>query len=153
MAPGDAPPADDAGCNGAEIQVEVVRSVGPGRVARCRLSLPPGSRVQDALVRAQAQWAAAGEGAEPSAASQGAPPGPAPAPLPPVAEDAPALLALWGRRCTPERRLRTGDRVEWLRPLVVDPKESRRLRYRKTGGRQGGIERGLAARPKDGAGT
>ncbi|MEX8496925.1 RnfH family protein [Leptothrix ochracea] len=39
------------------------------------------------------------------------------------------VVAVWGRRVSPDHVLRTGDRVEILRPLQVDPKESRRLRY------------------------
>jgi uncharacterized protein len=37
-------------------------------------------------------------------------------------------LSLWGRRCATSRVLRDGDRVECCRPLVVDPKQARRLR-------------------------
>ena len=36
---------------------------------------------------------------------------------------------------TPETVLRERDRVEVYRPLQVDPKEARRLRYRKAGQR------------------
>lgn len=39
-------------------------------------------------------------------------------------------LALWGRACQPDAVLREGDRLEVLRALKADPKESRRLRYR-----------------------
>ncbi len=42
-------------------------------------------------------------------------------------------LALWGRAIPPETVLREGDRLELLRPLQVDPKEARRLRYRRDG--------------------
>jgi uncharacterized protein len=42
-------------------------------------------------------------------------------------------LALWGRAITPDTLLRDGDRLELLRPLQVDPKEARRLRYRRDG--------------------
>lgn len=107
-----------------ELDVEVVCSVGPGEVSRRSLRLPPGSVVADALRAA----AAAGL---------------------PVS----AIVALWGRRCSPQTALRPGDRVECLRPLVVDPKESRRLRYRRTGGRQGGIERGAARRGRSVSGN
>jgi putative ubiquitin-RnfH superfamily antitoxin RatB of RatAB toxin-antitoxin module len=37
---------------------------------------------------------------------------------------------VWGRRQPADRVLREGDRVEIYRPLCVDPKEARRLRYR-----------------------
>jgi len=42
-------------------------------------------------------------------------------------------LGLWGRGCAPATVLRDGDRLELLRPLLVDPKEARRLRYRRDG--------------------
>lgn len=41
-----------------------------------------------------------------------------------------APLGIWGVPCPPEAMLRDRDRVEVYRPLVVDPKEARRLRYR-----------------------
>lgn len=45
-------------------------------------------------------------------------------------------LGLWGRLCAPDTVLREGDRLELLRPLTVDPKEARRLRYRRDGMRK-----------------
>ena len=42
-------------------------------------------------------------------------------------------LALWGRVITPATVLQPHDRLELLRPLLVDPKEARRLRYRRDG--------------------
>jgi uncharacterized protein len=42
-----------------------------------------------------------------------------------------AKIGIWGRVQTPETVLRERDRVEVYRPLQVDPKEARRLRYRK----------------------
>lgn len=39
---------------------------------------------------------------------------------------------IWGRVQPPQTVLRGGDRVELYRPLTVDPKEARRLRYRGT---------------------
>jgi putative ubiquitin-RnfH superfamily antitoxin RatB of RatAB toxin-antitoxin module len=41
-----------------------------------------------------------------------------------------ARLGVWGKTCDPGRLLRERDRVEIYRPLSVDPKEARRLRYR-----------------------
>ena len=38
---------------------------------------------------------------------------------------------IWFRACPPEAPLRERDRVEIYRPLTVDPKEARRLRYRR----------------------
>jgi putative ubiquitin-RnfH superfamily antitoxin RatB of RatAB toxin-antitoxin module len=37
----------------------------------------------------------------------------------------PARLAVFGRAVTPESPLRDGDRVEILRPLLIDPKDAR----------------------------
>lgn len=37
-----------------------------------------------------------------------------------------ARIGIFGRTCSPERRLRDGDRVELYRPLKADPKEVRR---------------------------
>lgn len=42
-------------------------------------------------------------------------------------------LGLWGRAITPATVLQPQDRLELLRPLLVDPKEARRLRYRRDG--------------------
>jgi len=39
-------------------------------------------------------------------------------------------LGVSGRRTTPDRRLREGDRVEILRALAMEPNEARRLRAR-----------------------
>ena len=46
----------------------------------------------------------------------------------------PALqIGIWGQACTPATLLRDGDRIELYRALLVDPKEARRLRYRRDG--------------------
>ncbi len=39
--------------------------------------------------------------------------------------------AVFGTRAQPETVLRNGDRVELLRPLLIDPKDARRRRARK----------------------
>ena len=44
--------------------------------------------------------------------------------------------SVWGRACALDLRLRTGDRIELTRPLTVDPKEARRLRYQRDGVRR-----------------
>lgn len=44
-----------------------------------------------------------------------------------------AKLGVWGRVQPEAHVLRDRDRVEIYRPLRVDPKEARRLRYRRTG--------------------
>jgi putative ubiquitin-RnfH superfamily antitoxin RatB of RatAB toxin-antitoxin module len=41
-----------------------------------------------------------------------------------------ASIGIWGALCRPADLLRDRDRVEVYRPLMVDPKEARRLRYR-----------------------
>lgn len=44
-------------------------------------------------------------------------------------------VAVWGRPVGPSAVLRDGDRLEVCRPLIVDPKEARRVRYRAQGER------------------
>ncbi|MEO6410828.1 MAG: RnfH family protein [Burkholderiaceae bacterium] len=79
--------------------------IAPGRVEQVELELPAGSCVADA-VRASG-----------------------------FAQRYPALdlgamrAAVWGVARQPGHPLRERDRVELLRPLKVDPKEARRLRY------------------------
>lgn len=46
-------------------------------------------------------------------------------------------IGIWGRAKPHETPLRDRDRVEIYRPLVVDPKEARRLRFRKDRGKPG----------------
>lgn len=48
----------------------------------------------------------------------------------PEIELAHAGIGVWGRHCRLDTPLRDRDRVELYRPLTVDPKEARRLRYR-----------------------
>lgn len=54
-----------------------------------------------------------------------------------LAQRYPEITALacgvWGRKAPPETVLRERDRVEVWRPLQVDPKEARRLRYKGQG--------------------
>jgi putative ubiquitin-RnfH superfamily antitoxin RatB of RatAB toxin-antitoxin module len=51
-----------------------------------------------------------------------------------------ALAAgVWGRVADADTLLRQGDRVELYRPLKVDPKEARRLRYRRDGLKRKGV--------------
>ena len=58
-----------------------------------------------------------------------------------------APLGIWGRKTTPERTLRAGDRLEVYRPLRVDPKVARRERFAK----QGAGTAGLFAKRRAGA--
>ncbi len=48
-------------------------------------------------------------------------------------------LALWGRPAEPNHVLRDGDRLEWLRPLTVDPKVARRERFKGQGAKTAGL--------------
>ena len=78
----------------------------PDRAWRKSVTLAPGATVADALALSA------------MAATLG--------------QDLDALgLAVFGRRATMDTVLVDGDRVELLRPLVVDPKEARRRRAAK----------------------
>lgn len=90
----------------ADLRVEVVRSPGPDTVQRVELQLPPGASVRDAL-RATGWW---DDEAIPGLDGQ---------------------VGVWGRLQPLDRALRDRDRVEFYRSLTVDPKEARRLRYRR----------------------
>jgi putative ubiquitin-RnfH superfamily antitoxin RatB of RatAB toxin-antitoxin module len=92
-----------------ELVVEVVYAAAPHRVARVSLKLPPGATVAQAL-RASGIIASLSE------------------------QELDRLQAgVWGRVVPGSTPLRPGDRVELYRPLTVDPKEARRLRYRRDG--------------------
>jgi putative ubiquitin-RnfH superfamily antitoxin RatB of RatAB toxin-antitoxin module len=110
----------EAGGVVVEVVVEVAYSPAPRRVDLVALTLPMGSTVGAAM-------AASG-----LLARHAVPAEPAPA------------LAVWGRLVTADTPLRMHDRVELLRPLLVDPKEARRQRYRTQAERRPG--RGRAAR-------
>lgn len=97
-------------------RVTVAWSPRPREVVERLLDLPEGATVRDAL-RA-AGWPQEAQEQQEQAASG---------------------LAVWGRRCAPERVLREGDRVEVLRPLRVDPKVARRERFRDQGARAAGL--------------
>ncbi len=58
----------------------------------------------------------------------------------PELDPASLTMGIWGRAVSPGHVLCAGDRLELYRPLQVDPKEARRLRYRAQG------ERGRSAR-------
>jgi uncharacterized protein len=89
----------------AAVHVEVVASAAPRKVTTISLALPAHSTVRDAL-----------EAAGVLAAGAALPDG--------------AACGVWSRRCQLDRGLRDGDRVELYRPLTVDPKQARRLRYK-----------------------
>jgi putative ubiquitin-RnfH superfamily antitoxin RatB of RatAB toxin-antitoxin module len=88
------------------MHVEVVYCPGPGRVDLVGLDLPPGSTLGHAL---QASGVLARHGL--------------------AAGD--VHVGIWGREQAQDAPLRERDRVEVYRPLQVDPKEARRLRYRR----------------------
>lgn len=92
-----------------EIDVEVAYGAAPHRVVRVMLRLPPGATLADAL---RASGIAASL---------------------PAHELATLSAGVWGRIADAVTPLRQGDRVELYRPLKVDPKEARRLRYRRDG--------------------
>jgi putative ubiquitin-RnfH superfamily antitoxin RatB of RatAB toxin-antitoxin module len=87
------------------IRVEVA-CVAADRVFLRELTLPAGATVAEAV--AASGLASAWPGVD-------------------IADD---RLGVFGRRVTPRRVLRDGDRVEVYRPLAVDPKEARRRRVR-----------------------
>jgi uncharacterized protein len=90
-----------------DVAVEVVYAAAPHRVTRVSLRLPAGATVSQAI-RASG-----------------------------VVEQLPAdelarlEAGVWGRVVPGDTVLHDGDRVELTRPLCVDPKEARRLRYRR----------------------
>ena len=86
-----------------EIEVELLHAL-PDAVASLRLRLPEGGTVAQALARACELGFAPAQAASADA------------------------LAIFGRTATPATRLRDGDRIELLRPLLADPKQRRRER-------------------------
>ena len=105
----------------AMMVVQVVYAAAPHQLKVVVLSLPAGATARDAL-RASGladRWGAA---------------------LPDGLR-----LGLWGRLCEPGTVLQTNDRLELLRPLLIDPMEARRRRLRRDGLRKA---QHRAARPK-----
>jgi uncharacterized protein len=90
------------------VHVEVVWCPAPGRVDLTPLDLADGSTVADAL-RASGVLERHG-----------------------LAIDA-VDAGIWFRACALDEVLRDQDQVQLYRPLTVDPKEARRLRYRRKG--------------------
>lgn len=88
------------------MRVEVTYCPRPGQCDRVRLRLPEGCTVLDAL-RASGLCARH------------------------ALDEADLRVGIWGRVQPPAAPLRDLDRVELYRPLRVDPKEARRLRYKR----------------------
>ena len=92
------------------MRIEVAYSPAPGQVDCSVVELPPGSTLAQAL------------GVSGLLERH------------PELEAAPLNTGIWGRRQPLDTPLRERDRVEVYRPLVVDPKEARRQRYRRQRG-------------------
>lgn len=95
-------------CADELLNVEVVYSPHAGALERVALQLPVGSTLQQAIER--------------SGLAEKHP------------ELAQAPAGIWGRVQPGDTPLRERDRVELYRPLLVDPKEARRQRYKGQGG-------------------
>lgn len=95
------------GCaEGRCLRIEVVYCPRPGHTDRVSLELPAGSTVQDAIAA--------------SGLCQRH-----------VLSEHDLRAGIWGRVQASDATLRDLDRVELYRPLQVDPKEARRLRYKR----------------------
>jgi putative ubiquitin-RnfH superfamily antitoxin RatB of RatAB toxin-antitoxin module len=65
-------------------------------------------------------------------------------------------LGVFNRRCTPDRLVQDGDRIEIYRPLLIDPKAARHLRVqarRKAEARERQATRAPGADESEGGGT
>lgn len=59
-----------------------------------------------------------------------------------------AHWSIWGRRIGLDQRLSAHDRLEWTRPLRVDPKMARRERFAQQGARSAGLFARPTQRPR-----
>lgn len=91
---------------GEPLRIQVVYAL-PERCCSVAVDLPAGSRVGDALAKANLAMTLPGVDVDPS------------------------RLAIYGKTATLATELRDGDRVEILRPLAADPKQARRERARE----------------------
>lgn len=87
------------------VSVEVVYCSGPDQCDRVLLSLPPGAKLEQALHES-------GIPARHGLSMEG------------------LVCGVWGKLRDLAHELREHDRVEIYRPLQVDPKEARRLRFK-----------------------
>ena len=92
------------------ISVVVVASPGPRQTREWALELAIGSTVADALKACGLDR-----------------------------DDSQHTCGIWGRAVALDALLRSGDRVEWCRPLRVDPKVARRERFARQGARATGL--------------
>jgi putative ubiquitin-RnfH superfamily antitoxin RatB of RatAB toxin-antitoxin module len=97
------------------MKIEVVIALGPRQVATAQISSNDDINVQQAQTMALAQLG--------------------------LVEDGHTVwaYAVWGTRVELTTPLKDGDRLELLRPLTVDPKEARRLRFNQQGSRAAGL--------------
>jgi uncharacterized protein len=109
--PAEEAAAGAAGGTGAALTVEVVYCPQPGVVDLVSLNLAVGATVGDAL-QASAVLARHGLSADG------------------------LRVGVWCKVCDPQTPLRDHDRIEVYRPLTVDPKEARRLRYKRARGQK-----------------
>lgn len=94
----------EAGPGQAVLQVEVIHCAARGEVDSCRLTLPDGATVHDAVSASGLLQRHPGLD--------------------------PADAGIWGRAATEVQRLRDGDRVELYRPLLIEPMDARRARHK-----------------------
>jgi putative ubiquitin-RnfH superfamily antitoxin RatB of RatAB toxin-antitoxin module len=99
-----------------EMNITLVYSPAPREVVELSMKLATGSTVAQAL--AQSGWL-----------SQ----------YPELASLVAGGCGVWGRKVSLDTPLREQDRVEFYRPLKVDPKVARRERFRKQGARTSGL--------------
>ena len=92
------------------LRITVAASLALGQTREWSLTLPAGATVADALQAC---------GLDPA--------------------DTGYAPAIWGRGTTAQQALEEGDRVEWCRALLVDPKVARRQRFARQGARGAGL--------------
>jgi putative ubiquitin-RnfH superfamily antitoxin RatB of RatAB toxin-antitoxin module len=97
------------------LRVSVVFSPAPREVREWHLELPAGSTVTDAIAASPLRTEF------------------------PALEPGSITMAVWGRKAAPGQVLRDRDRVEIVRPLLVDPKVARRERFQRQGARAAGL--------------
>lgn len=97
------------------MRVTVVWAMAPRSVQEAALDLPDGTTVAQALE-------ATGWNLQPRDTAPGD-----------------WAASVWGRRVSQDTLLREGDRLEWTRPLRVDPKVARRERFQRQGARTAGL--------------